>query len=108
MLMLRALAGMALGPSLLAASLSGAAPATVSILRPLMAVMAETGPRRAQVAVCFDHAGKVAASTLVRSSGSDATDAAAKEAALQLASLEPADASAGRTRVFSIAFAGRP
>ena len=105
MLVLRALAGVALGPSILLATLGDAGTtATLPALRPMMAAFTQPGPRRAEVAVCFDAAGRIARSALVRSSGSRASDAAAKEAALQLASLEPADTAAGRTRVFKIAF----
>jgi hypothetical protein len=100
MLLLRALAGLALGPSLLAASI-GAGPSPLSAV----AQIVQPAPRRAEVAVSFDPAGRIAGAALVRSSGSSSSDASAKESALQLASLEPVEQAAGRTRVFRIALA---
>ena len=58
----------------------------------------------AEVAVAFDRAGQVAAGRVSRSSGSQANDAAALSAALDLAALRhPADV-AGRTVLFKASF----
>jgi hypothetical protein len=103
MLMLRALAGLALGPSMLAATLGAAAPEPLTAaMAPTVAAIARSEPRRAEVAVSFGLDGRIAGSALVRSTGSSANDAVARDAALQLASLEPA-AAGGHTRVFRIA-----
>ncbi len=90
MLALRALAGLALAP-LLAAAL-GAGPLSAP----------DRAPPRAEVQVSFDGAGRIAAAALLHSSGSRARDAKAREAAEELARLDPAS---GRTRVFHVAFA---
>jgi TonB family protein len=96
MLALRALAGLALAPSLAAVAIGGAP----------LAVLDRAPPRaevpRAEVQVSFDAAGRVAAAALLRSSGSRARDAKAREAAEELARLDPAS---GSTRVFHVAFA---
>jgi hypothetical protein len=111
MFILRILAGLALAPAVLLAALEGSSPLRAT---PLMAwaealtAVAHAAPARAQVAVQFDRAGRIASTALVRSSGSGAADQAARDAALQLASLEPAETAAGRTRVFNIALAARP
>jgi hypothetical protein len=104
LVLLRVLAGLALGPAMLAATMSELP--KLAPPSPIPAIALE--PARAQVAVSFDRAGRIAAAALVRSSGSRAADSQAREAAMQLASLEPADAAAGRTHIFSIAFATRP
>ena len=101
MLVLRILTGLAIAPSLLLAAIDSAAP--------LPALAAWTrSPPRAEVAVSFDDAGRIATAAMVRSSGSRAGDAAAREAVLQLASLEPAGSAAGHTRVFSVALEAQP
>jgi hypothetical protein len=91
MLALRALAGLALAPSLAAVAIGGAP----------LAVL-DHAPPRAEVQVSFDGAGRIAAAALLHSSGSRARDAKAREAAEELARLDPAS---GRTRVFHVAFA---
>jgi hypothetical protein len=107
MLMLRALAGLALGPSMLMAAIGGSeSQAPLAVMAPAVAAIAIPEPRRAQVEVSFGADGKIASSALVRSTGSRVGDRAAREAALQLASLEPAEGVAGRTRMFTIALAG--
>jgi hypothetical protein len=91
--MLRTLAGLALGPSLAMATLDWGAQAP------------PPDPRRAEVAVRFDEAGRAAAISLIRSTGSKGSDAVAREAALQLAGLQPTDLAAGHTLVFKVALA---
>jgi len=93
MLILRSLAALALAPAMLGGALPPALVTTgVAAFSP-----------RAEVAVRFDEAGRIAAAAVVRSSGSQRRDAAAESAARELASLQPA-AAAGQTRVFRIAF----
>jgi hypothetical protein len=62
------------------------------------------GDGKADVAVAFDRDGRVVSSALVRSTGSGLTDEAARDAALQLASLEPPGQVAGRTRIYRTTF----
>ena len=90
MLMLRILAGLALGPALLAATLQGAAPVGVATTR-------------VEVAVRYDGQGRIACADLIRSTGWRGRDASARQAALELASLAP---DPGHTRVFTVAFGG--
>jgi outer membrane biosynthesis protein TonB len=102
MRVLRTLAGLTLGPTLVVATLDAAAP--LRLLTSPMSVARITAPaRRAEVSVSFDSDGRIAAATLVRSTGSRVDDAQARQAALQLADLQPAGAAAGRTLVFRIA-----
>ena len=62
----------------------------------------------AEVAVAFDRNGRVTTSQLRKSSGSERTDAAAVDAAVELATLrQPADV-AGRTLLFRARFDSAP
>jgi TonB family protein len=101
---LRALAGFALGSTMLTTAALDR-PAAIAALGPVMtAAFADPAAAgRAEVAVSFDADGRIASSALVRSSGSRRSDATAREAALQLASLQPSAGAAGRTLVFRIA-----
>jgi len=62
------------------------------------------GEGSAEIAVAFDHEGRVLSAALRRSTGSKPTDAAARDEALQLASLQPPGRVAGRTLVFRARF----
>ena len=106
MLVLRTLAGLTLGPTLAMAAFDGALPLQLQAMPMVAAAIAHTSPRRAEVSVSFDSYGQIAVAALVRSTGSGADDAAARQAALELADLQPADTAAGRTLVFKIAFDG--
>ncbi len=68
------------------------------------AVTLSRGDARADVAVAFDGEGRVASVALLRSTGSTTSDAAARDAALQLASLEPRGGSSGLTRIYHASF----
>jgi outer membrane biosynthesis protein TonB len=104
---LRTLCGYALGISIPMASLAGAAPERLAAgLRMAVAeaVASARGEGRAEVAVAFDDEGRVASAALTRSAGSRSRDEAAREEALQLASLEPRGQVAGRTVLFTAVF----
>ena len=93
--MLGGLCGIALG---LAMAICGLAP----VIR--IALQAALGDGRAEVAVAFDRDGRVRSWVVTRSSGSAPSDMAAREAALQLADLEPPGRVAGRTLVYRARF----
>jgi outer membrane biosynthesis protein TonB len=99
----RALAGLALGASLVSEAPGAAAPLRLS-LAPAVAAMAAQAERRAEIAVRFDADGRIVEVVVLRSTGSRTGDAAAREEALQLAGLQAPPAVAGRTLVFRIAF----
>ena len=89
------LCGIALG---LAMAIAGLAPAFRTAVETVL------GDGQAEVAVAFDPSGRVQSSVLVRSTGSGRSDAAAREAALQLANLQPPAEVAGRTLVYRAQF----
>ena len=104
---LNAAAGLSLGAAIPLVALSGAGPdpaAVIAALRATAEHMAAPPPHLAEVRVAFDGEGRVASSLLTRSAGSRPSDTAALEEALQLASLEPREAVAGRTLVFTARF----
>jgi hypothetical protein len=104
---LRTLCGYALGISIPLAALAGAAPERLAEgvrMAVAEAVASARGEGRAEIAVAFDREGRVMSSALVRSAGSRPRDAAARDEALQLASLEPRGQVAGRTVVFTAQF----
>ena len=103
MLVLRTLAGLTLGPTLVMATLDGAAPLLRLASPMVVAATAAPTPRRAEVSVRFDCDGRIETAAMVHSTGSRIDDAQARQAALQLADLQPAGAAAGRTLVFRIA-----
>ena len=111
---LRTLGGLAFGVPTPAAGLGNCRPIggpALLVLGAGMALMLAAGrlcapsaTGAAEVAVAFDRAGQVADRRVSRSSGSQATDAAALDAALELAALRrPADV-AGRTLLFRTSF----
>jgi TonB family protein len=104
MLVLRTLAGLTLGPALLLAALDDGLLAALQAMPRALAAAAAPAHGRAEVSVSFARDGHVAGAQVLRSTGSHARDAAARQAALQLADLQPLDTSAGRTLVFHIAF----
>ena len=61
-------------------------------------------PGSAEVVVAFDETGRVRSSAIRRSSGSERADAAALDAAVDLANLSPRGAVAGRTLTYRACF----
>ena len=61
-------------------------------------------PGSAVVVVAFDETGRIRSSAIQRSSGSARADAAALDAAVDLANLSPRDSVAGRTLLFRACF----
>jgi hypothetical protein len=108
---LRTAAGIALGLALMMAVLNGLGPGPAVAAETLAATAVRALDRpdhHALVAVDFDSKGRPAAHALRRSSGSAETDAAAVEAALEVASLRPRSEVAGRTLLFKTWIDGAP
>ncbi len=104
---LHTLGGLALGIAIPFAALGGWAADPLAQLARAAAAQAAArayGEARAEIAVSFDHAGRIRCTALLRSTGSRPSDEAAREAALQLAGLQPAGQVAGRTLVFRASF----
>jgi len=101
---LHTLGGLALGIAIPFTALGGLAGDPLAQLARAAAARAH-GEARAEIAVSFGQDGQIRSAAVVRSSGSRPSDAAAREAALQLAGLQPAGQVAGRTLVFRASFA---
>ena len=104
---LHTLGGLALGIAIPFAALGGLAADPLAQLARAAAAQAASrvyGEARAEIAVSFGLDGQIRGAAVVRSTGSRPSDDAAREAALQLAGLQPAGEVAGRTLVFRASF----
>lgn len=104
---LHTLGGLCLGIAIPFAALGGVAADPLAQLARAAATQAAArayGGSKAEIAVSFDHDGRIHCAAMLRSTGSQSSDAAAREAALQLAALQPAGQVAGRTLVFRASF----
>jgi hypothetical protein len=104
---LHTLGGLALGIAIPFTALGGLAGDPLAQLARAAATQAAArayGEARAEIAVSFGQDGQIRCASVVRSTGSRPSDAAAREAALQLAGLQPAGQVAGRTLVFRASF----
>ncbi len=99
----RILGGFVLGFAMMLGAFSGATSGPVALalrsaLTQVRALAQDDG--KAEVAIAFDGDGRIASSRVRRSTGSERSDAAALDGALELASLEQPRLVAGRTLVF--------
>ena len=104
---LHTLGGLALGIAIPLVAFAGLATDPLAQLARAAATQAAaraSGEGRAEIAISFDSHGRVRSTALVRSTGSKPSDEAARDAAVQLAGLQPAGQVAGRTLVFRASF----